>query len=124
MACGTVLDFVFYLYTHAGPIKGFLALCLHLTIQRCVPCIISSMAGLIDEGTMILIPQEITPSIGRCCVGLVALFLANRLESWCTAHGGHLLCFVGVLHTLVQKLRFFPKCSLLLPVVLHLDLLG
>ena len=50
MADSTNFDFFFNLSTHSRPVKRFFPLCLHFTIPRCVPCMIASIAGLMDRG--------------------------------------------------------------------------
>ena len=45
-------------------------------------------------------------------MGLVVLFLAAPLGSWCRAREVYWLCFAEVRHTLFQRLKFFLPCSL------------
>ena len=73
-----------------------------------------------------LLAHQVCPNTIGYCVGLVVLFLATPLGSWCRAREVHWLSFPGVQHTLLRRLKFFLPCSLaahLLLLALHPGLL-
>ena len=112
MADGTILDFFFNLSTHSRPVKRFS--CSLLTLYSSEVCSMSDCEHCRPLGWGYYDPHAAVtyPNTAGCCVGLVVLFLATPLGSWFRAHEVHWLCFAGVQHTLLRRLKFFLPSSL------------
>ena len=112
MADGTILDFFFNLSTHSRPVKRFS--CSLLTLYSSEVCSMSDCEHCRPLGWGYYDPHAVVayPNTAGCCVGLVVLFLATPLGTWFRAHEVHWLCFAGVQHTLLRRLKFFLPSSL------------